>query len=82
MVVAKRSLNTGLLGGAMQVAAYWIIVWALATAPMATVSAVRETSVLFAALISTFLLREGVGVWRFISASLVTLGLIATKAGE
>ena len=59
MVVAKRSLNTGLLGGAMQVAAYWIIVWALATAPMATVSAVRETSVLFAALIPTFLLREG-----------------------
>ena len=82
LVVAKRSLNTGFLGGAMQVAAYWIIVWALANAPMATVSAVRETSVLFAALISTFLLREGFGVWRFISASLVTLGLVATKAGE
>jgi len=53
----------GLLGrqfwGAMQVGAYWIIVWALALAPMGKVSALRETSVLFVALISTFILREG-----------------------
>lgn len=82
LVVAKRSLGTGILGGIMQVAAYWIIVWALAIAPMAQVSALRETSVLFAALISTFILREGFGVWRFVSAGLVTLGLVATKAGK
>lgn len=80
--VAKRNLSTGILGGIMQVAAYWIIIWALAIAPMATVSALRETSVLFAALISSFVLREGFGVWRFVSAGLVTLGLVATKAGE
>ena len=53
-------------GGAMQVGAYWIIVWALANAPMGMVSGLRETSVLFAALISTFVLKEGFGVWRFI----------------
>jgi drug/metabolite transporter (DMT)-like permease len=81
-VVAKRSLGTGIFGGTMQVAAYWIIVWALASAPMATVSALRETSVLFAALISTFILGEGFGVWRFVSSGLVTLGLIATKSGK
>lgn len=82
LVVAKRSFGTGFLGGTMQVAAYWIIVWALANAPMASVSAIRETSVLFAALISTFLLREGFGVWRFVSAGLVTLGLVATKVSK
>lgn len=80
--LAKRSLSTGLFGGSMQVAAYWIIVWALASAPMATVSALRETSVLFAALISTFILGEGFGVWRFVSAGLVTLGLIAARSGK
>jgi uncharacterized membrane protein len=39
-------------------------------------SSLRETSVLFAAVISTFVLKEGFGVWRFVSTSLVTLGLV------
>ena len=64
----------------MQVGAYWIIVWALAMAPMGMVSALRETSVLFAALVSTFILKEGFGVWRFISAGLVTLGLMLSRS--
>ncbi len=82
IAVMKRNLSMGMLGGTMQVSAYWIIVWALAHAPMASVSALRETSVLIAALISTFILKEGYGVWRFISAGLVTLGLAATKSGS
>ena len=66
----------------MQVGGYWIIVWALAVAPMAMVSSLRETSVLIAAVISTFILKEGFGVWRFVSASLIALGLAATKASK
>jgi drug/metabolite transporter (DMT)-like permease len=77
--VARSNLATGIAGGAMQVGAYWIIVWALALAPMGMVSALRETSVLFAALISTFVLKEGFGVWRFISAGLVTFGLVLSR---
>lgn len=64
----------------MQVGAYWIIVYALAVAPMGIVSGLRETSVLFAALISTFLLKEGFGVWRFVFACLVTFGLIVSRS--
>ncbi|MEM7489891.1 MAG: EamA family transporter [Pseudomonadota bacterium] len=78
--VAKDNAVTGFAGGAMQVGAYWIVVYALAVAPMGMVSGLRETSVLFAALISTFLLKEGVGVWRFVSASLVTFGLILSRS--
>jgi len=77
--VARANLRVGLAGAVMQVGAYWIIVWALAVAPMALVSGLRETSVLFAALISTFLLKEGMGVWRFISASFVMFGLILSR---
>ncbi len=77
--VARSNLMSGFAGGAMQVGAYWIIVWALAVAPMGMVSAVRETSVLFAALISTFVLKEGFGVWRFISAVLVSCGLMLSR---
>lgn len=78
--VAHSNLFTGLAGGAMQVGAYWIIVCALAVAPMGMVSALRETSVLFAALISTFVLKEGFGVWRFVSAGLVSFGLILSRS--
>ncbi|MCO5066901.1 MAG: EamA family transporter [Rhizobiaceae bacterium] len=78
--VARANLPTGVAGGAMQVGAYWIIVWALALAPMGMVSALRETSVLFAALISTLLLKEGWGAWRFISAALVSFGLVLQRA--
>jgi uncharacterized membrane protein len=77
--VLHRNWLVGFLGGALQVGAYWIIIWALALAPMAMVSSLRETSVLFAAVISTFVLKEGFGVWRFVSAGLVTLGLVLSR---
>ncbi|HPR74239.1 MAG TPA: EamA family transporter [Bacteroidales bacterium] len=80
--MVRDNFLIGILGGAMQAGTYWIIVWALALAPMAMVSALRETSVLIAAVISTFILKEGFGTWRFISAGLVTLGLIASRTGR
>ena len=80
LAVAWNNPLTGSAGGAMQGGAYWIIVYALAVAPMGMVSGLRETSVLFAALISTFLLKEGFGVWRFISACLVAFGLILSRS--
>jgi len=47
------------LGGAvLSTAAYAIAIWAMTVAPIALVAALRETSVLFATLISTLLLRE------------------------
>jgi drug/metabolite transporter (DMT)-like permease len=55
------------IAAVMQVGAYWIAVWALAHAPLGMVSALRETSGLFAAAISVLILKEGLGVWRFIS---------------
>jgi drug/metabolite transporter (DMT)-like permease len=82
LAVARRNMGAGVLGGVLQAGGYWIIVWALAVAPMAMVSGLRETSVLFVALISTFVLKEGFGVWRFVSASLIALGLVATKAAK
>lgn len=79
LTVVRDNALVGFAGGAMQVGAYWIIIYALAVAPMGMVSGLRETSVLFAALISTFLLKEGFGVWRFVSACLVTFELILSR---
>lgn len=65
--------------GSMQMGAYWIAVWALARAPMGAVSALRETSVLLVALISTWLLKEPMGWSRMVSAALVCAGLLMVR---
>lgn len=77
--VACGNLVPAALGGGMQVGAYWIVIWAMAYAPLGMVSALRETSVLFAALISTFILKEGFGIWRFISSGLIACGIALTR---
>jgi drug/metabolite transporter (DMT)-like permease len=77
--VVRTNLRPAMLAGGMQVGSYWIIIWALAHAPLGMVSALRETSVLFAALISTFILKEGFGVWRFVSAGLIACGIALTR---
>lgn len=64
------------LAGTMQMGAYWIVVWALAHAPMGAVSALRESSVLFVALISAFLLKEGLSARRMLSAVVVFAGIV------
>ncbi len=67
------------LFGAVQIMTYCVLLYALARAPFGVVAALRETSVLFAALISTFWLKEGFGVWRFASAGLVFFGIILSR---
>jgi len=52
----------------MSAAAYWIAIWAMSKAPIALVAALRETSVLFAALISMVILREPPS-WGRVSAA-------------
>jgi drug/metabolite transporter (DMT)-like permease len=69
----------GLLGGLCSVVAYGIVLWAMTRAPVAAVAALRETSVLFAAIIGTALLKEGFGVARLIGAASVVAGVAALK---
>ena len=47
-----------LAGGLMSMLAYFIVIWAMTQAPIALVAALRETSVLFAGLISLLILKE------------------------
>ncbi len=69
----------GMLGGFCSVAAYGIVLWAMTRAPIAAVAALRETSVLFAALIGTVLLKEGFGFARLAGAASVVAGVAALK---
>ena len=74
-----RQWRRGLLGGFCSVAAYAIVLWAMTQAPVAAVAALRETSVLFAALIGTLLLKEGFGIARLAGAASVVAGVAALK---
>jgi drug/metabolite transporter (DMT)-like permease len=69
----------GLLGGACSLAAYGIVLYAMTRAPVAAVAALRETSVLFAALIGALWLKEGFGAMRLAGAASVAVGIAALK---
>ncbi|MEP7182695.1 MAG: EamA family transporter [Betaproteobacteria bacterium] len=75
----RRDWARGLGGGAASLAAYGIVLWAMTKAPVAAIAALRETSVLFAALIGAFWLKEGLGLRRLAGAASVVLGVAALK---
>ncbi|HZT48242.1 MAG TPA: EamA family transporter [Hyphomicrobiaceae bacterium] len=66
-------------GAALSTAAYGIAIWAMTVAPIALVAALRETSVLFAALLGMVLLREPVLPVRFLAAVLVLAGMMLMR---
>jgi len=69
----------GLVGGVLSAAAYGVVLWAMARAPVAAVAALRETSVIFAALIGAWLLKEGHIARRVAGAIIVAAGVVALK---
>lgn len=80
--VDRSTLYLSAVGGILQVGAYWIVVWALAQAPMGTVSALRESSVVFVALISAYLLKERFGWRRIACSALIFMGILLVKLGH
>jgi drug/metabolite transporter (DMT)-like permease len=67
--------KSGLIGGALSLAAYWIAIWAMTVAPIALVAALRETSVLFAAAIAVVVLKEPLQRPRIVAALMIVAGL-------
>jgi drug/metabolite transporter (DMT)-like permease len=70
---------TGLAGGALQLGSYGIAIWAMTLAPIAIVAALRETSVLFGALIAVTVLKEPLRAGRMAAAVLIVCGLVLVR---
>jgi drug/metabolite transporter (DMT)-like permease len=70
-----RHWHVGLAGGTLQLGAYGIAIWAMTVAPIAIVAALRETSVLFGALIATVFLKEPLRAGRVAAALMIVAGL-------
>jgi len=68
--------RAGIAGGLMSALAYALVIWALSLGQMAYVSALRETSVVFAALIGARMLHEPFAGRRLFLAALVASGIV------
>ena len=75
----RQNWLAGVCGGICSIAAYGLVIWAMTQAPMTYVSALRETSVVIAALIGTRLLREPLGTLRLGAAAVVAIGVAALE---
>jgi drug/metabolite transporter (DMT)-like permease len=71
-----REARAGFGAGVISVLAYGIVVWAQTRAPLALVSALRETSVISAALIATLLFKEPFARRRLLPSVAVALGIV------
>ncbi|HEY0885619.1 MAG TPA: EamA family transporter [Ramlibacter sp.] len=69
------------VGALASMASYGIALWAMTRAPVATVAALRETSVLFAALLGTWLLKEAFTAQRAAGTALILAGVAALRLG-
>ncbi len=78
---ARARWPMALVGGLASIGSYSIALWAMTRAPVASVAALRETSVLFAALLGTVLLRERFGVQRAIGTVVIVTGVMALRLG-
>jgi drug/metabolite transporter (DMT)-like permease len=75
----RRNWARGLFGGAGSIASYGLALWAMTKAPVATVAALRETAILFALLISVFILKEKASIWRYIAGAVIAAGVLVLK---
>jgi drug/metabolite transporter (DMT)-like permease len=71
----RRHWRLGLAGGTLQLGSYGIAIWAMTVAPIAIVAALRETSVLFGALIAIMFLKEPLRAGRVAAALMIVAGL-------
>jgi drug/metabolite transporter (DMT)-like permease len=69
-------LAAGLAAGVLALAAYGIVIWAQTHGPLALISALRETSVISAAVIANFVFHERFGRRRLPPAVTVVVGII------
>jgi drug/metabolite transporter (DMT)-like permease len=74
MVDAAVAPWRGIGIGVVSFAGYGLVLWAQTFAPIAQVTALRETSVVWGALIAFFFLRERLGVRRWTGAAIVAAG--------
>lgn len=76
--VRTRKLK-GFFGGSASFIAFALVIWAFTQAPIALVTALRETSIIFALLIGVFVLKEKLDLLKVLSTLITVGGAIVLK---
>lgn len=79
--VFTRCLPITLLGGGASFLAYALVVWAFTQAPIALVTSLRETSIIFALFIGVFVLKERINYLKGIAVLLTLTGIGLLRLG-
>jgi drug/metabolite transporter (DMT)-like permease len=72
----RRVLGAGLLAGGLSVLAYGLVLWAQTRGALAPIAALRETSVIFGAIIGAVAFREPFGRTRIAATIVVSAGIV------
>ena len=81
LAYARMRWPLAALGGAASIGSYAIALWAMTRAPVAAISALRETSILFASVLGVWLLKEPFGMQRAAGAVVIVGGVVALRFG-
>jgi drug/metabolite transporter (DMT)-like permease len=79
LVYGRANRRAFYLGGLGSLGSYGIAVWAMTRAPVATVAALRETSILFATAIASFILKEKISRTRFAAVAAIASGAVLMR---
>jgi drug/metabolite transporter (DMT)-like permease len=77
--IHQKAKRTFVLGGSASFLAYALVVWAFTQAPIPLVTAVRETSIVFALIIGVLFLKERLDLAKVFSTFVTLLGAIMLR---
>ena len=75
----RQHWKKGAIGGLSTMGSYGLALWAMTQAPLAVVAALRETSILFGAVIAFVLLKEKLIALRIVAACGIAAGAILLR---
>ncbi len=80
--IPREGLRVLVIGGGASYLAYALVVWSFTQAPIALVTALRETSIIFALLIGVFALGERLSLSKVASTAIVLSGVALMRFGR
>jgi len=75
----KEGKKIFFIGGTLSYIVYGIVIWGFTQAPIALITALRETSIIFALLIGTFFLKEKFTLFKVIATFVIFFGVALLK---
>lgn len=75
LAVLRPYAALGLLGSALSVLAYALVLWAQTRAELAPIAALRESSIIVGAAIGALFFKERFGAPRLVAAGLLVVGI-------